>query len=87
MSEMFKTGKTLDELCEEFVEKAKNFYKNHEEETMIIDLEDLEGFFSYKASHYQSTWIPKEVRDKLRELGVKFRKQRGRTYVYVELIE
>jgi len=85
MTELFREGKTLEELCSEFKAKAVEWYESHKEKEMIVDLSDIERFFSFVSANYQSTWIPKDVRDILRTKGVKLRKQRARTYVIVEL--
>jgi len=81
---MFKPFKTIEEQCKEFKKLAQEKLKNG---PMTIELKELESFFSYNAAHYESTWIPKDIRDALRKDNIILKKPRGRNYIIIKLIE
>lgn len=81
---MFKSLKTIPQLCKEFKDNAVAQFEQSKE-LVSVEITDLETFFSYKSDHFESTWIPKQVRDDLLKLGVHLQKIRGRTYVVVHV--
>jgi hypothetical protein len=83
---MFKSLKTIPQLCEEFKKNAVAQFEQNKQD-VTVEIKELESFFSYNADHFESTWIPKQIREDLLKIGVKLSKQRGRTFVVVTIKE
>ena len=79
---VFKKPKTIEELCDEFKESV---VQNAVDGITTVELAELEKFFSYTAAHYETTFVPKQIRDTLRKKGITFLKHRGRNIITVRV--
>jgi hypothetical protein len=78
-----KIEPSIEEKCKEF--KAQLLSMGATSARMRID--NLENFFSYSANSLVSAYIPRRIKDSLREIGVHLRKERGRDIVEVTVDE
>jgi len=80
---MFIAAKTLKEKCKEFSDNAKEFRKKNKRKDTIIKLETIEKFFGFKSTDLKSNWLPKLIRDELKNFGIRLHKKRNRDYVLI----
>lgn len=75
--------KTDEELCEDFVKLVHEEAKETKEAATNIDF--LESFFFYDAFSLKSDYIPRKIRDMLREKGITLHKSRRSSTVIVKI--
>ena len=86
MNNLIENRKSDHDLCVEFVKVALAKAKEKGNETIYefqTRVHKLERFFSYNADALKTSYIPKQIRDELRSLGLTLRKRRDREIVYI----
>jgi hypothetical protein len=78
---MFQKPMTLNEKCLKFKEMAQTFITSNQEASILLP--ELEKFFEFKSDNLESSWIPKQIRDGLRAIGVSLHKQRGKKQILI----
>ncbi len=69
-----------EKLCKTF---KKAMLMKESNEKLLVEISTLERCFHYNASSLQTSFIPKKIRSLLSKIGVKLKKQRGRSLIEV----